>query len=358
MLLVACGDNSTSFTLNGKIDVENGKMVYRVEADQNNQPSIIDSTQIQSGMFSFKGDVLRPEINFLQIEGVAGNFPIIIENGTITSNLFKDSLAVSNATGTISNDGFMRYKDQTKSFINTLNDIGSEMQKAVILKDTLLMVDLREQYQMIQDQIQEYEIDYVKTNNDSYISVLILERYLTKDAMSIETIKEIYSGFSDRLKNSRSAKVIEEKLNSSGQPGIEIGQVAPMFEGPNPEGDIIRLGDHLGKITIVEFWASWCRPCRVENPNFVRMYKKMQPKGLKIVAVSLDKEKAKWVKAIEDDGLTWEHVSNLKFWRDPIAELYNVTGIPANFVLDEKGTIVARNLRGFQLTKKIEELLN
>ena len=112
-----------------------------------------------------------------------------------------------------------------------------------------------------------------------------------------------------------------------------------------------------GKVTIIDFWASWCRPCRIENPNLVRLYKRMHDKGLEIISVSLDKSKASWIQGIEDDGLIWNDVSNLKYWKEPVALLYGVSAIPKAFILDENGVIVAKDLRGAQLDAKIEELL-
>jgi thiol-disulfide isomerase/thioredoxin len=130
------------------------------------------------------------------------------------------------------------------------------------------------------------------------------------------------------------------------------------LKGPDPNGGTFNLADRLGKITIIDFWASWCRPCRVENPNLVRLYNKHKDNGLQIVGVSLDRTKPQWVQAIADDGLIWEHVSNLQFWNDPIAKLYQVSAIPATFILDENGVILTRDLRGPMLEQKIEELLS
>ena len=142
-----------------------------------------------------------------------------------------------------------------------------------------------------------------------------------------------------------------KKLNAPIEP-TSIGEIAPNFEGPSPSGEILNLSNLKGKVTIIEFWASWCRPCRVENPNLVRLYKEMHPKGLEIVGVSLDRNKSSWLRAIDDDGLIWRHVSNLKFWQDPIAKLYNIRAIPASFIIDQEGRIIEKNLRGLSWQPK------
>ena len=113
----------------------------------------------------------------------------------------------------------------------------------------------------------------------------------------------------------------------------------------------------MGKVTIIDFWASWCKPCRIENPNVVKIYNKYHDKGLNIIGVSLDKTQNSWTKAIADDQLAWNHVSNLKYWQEPIAQQYGVRSIPSTFILDQDGNIVAKNLRGYALENKISELL-
>ncbi|MCI9844898.1 TlpA family protein disulfide reductase [Flavobacterium pectinovorum] len=117
------------------------------------------------------------------------------------------------------------------------------------------------------------------------------------------------------------------------------------------------LKESLGKVTIVDFWASWCGPCRKENPNVVAIYKELHSKGLNIIGVSLDKEASAWKEAIAKDNLSWTQVSNLKFWDEPIAKQYGVESIPATFILDSSGKVVAQNLRGPELRAKVLELL-
>ena len=132
---------------------------------------------------------------------------------------------------------------------------------------------------------------------------------------------------------------------------------APDFTLKSQNGDNLKLSELRGKVILINFWASWCGPCRMENPHVVELYNHYHDKGLNIIGVSLDKDEAKWKEAIAKDGLTWNHISNLKFWADPIAEKYNVKAIPATFIVDANGVIIAKDLRGAELDAKIKELL-
>ena len=357
-LLNSCqSNNSNTLRIKGEIDIDSQTSIYLIVADLNNQPVTLDTIISNNGKFELETEIIEPNFYFLQIAGDNNTFPFIAESGTVNISLFKDSLGLSKAKGTTSNDDFMRYKSETKKYIESLNGIGNDLQQAMILRDSLLAQDLQEQYKEVREQIQDYELDFLKASPNSLLSILILERFISSKVIPIDEAKNLFDSLEERIKNTRSGKSVKNQLEQSVD-SVEVGQIAPRFDGNSPSGKPFVFENSLAKVTIIDFWASWCRPCRIENPNLVQLYHRNKDRGLNIVGVSLDKERNKWLKAIEDDGLVWDHVSNLMFWNDPIAKLYKVSAIPATFVLDENGVIVARNLRGAALYKKIEELLS
>lgn len=357
IVLNACqGVEKNTFKLNGTTNLPEGKQIFRIQANANNQPSTIDTATVTNGQFSFKGSVEQIDVNFLFVEGEQVNTPFIVEEGIIEVNLLQERLTEMNLGGTPSNSDLQTYREETKTFANNLNAIASEIQAANSLGDNILAQDLQQQYTDLQADLINYEKGFIKTKVDSYISALILERFLNQKTLPRNEVKDIFSTYSDRIRSSKSGINVSNVINAPINP-TAIGEIAPLFDGPSPTGDRIALESFRGKVVIIDFWASWCRPCRIENPNLVRLYKRMHDKGLEIVGVSLDRNKASWERAIADDGLTWNHVSNLQYWADPIAQLYSVRSIPAAFVLDREGRIVGKNLRGAQLDAKIEELL-
>tara|TARA_B100000768_G_scaffold144615_1_gene137203 strand:+ start:317 stop:1441 length:1125 start_codon:yes stop_codon:yes gene_type:complete len=346
-----------TFVINGTTDYVDGSSVYRIKSGPNGQPVTIDSTTIVNGSFELKGTLDQIDINFIFLEGVNGNIPVILEEGSIEMEIFKDSLASSITAGTPSNNNLAQYRVSTQGFAKDMRTLVQEINEANTLGDNILAEDLTAKYKAVEANLNAYEKDFMSSNPQSYVATLILERLVTTKAMRSSEAKLIFNGFDPKIKSSVSGKKVEAIINVPTNP-TAIGEVAPVFEGPTPTGELVSLASLKGKVTIIDFWASWCRPCRIENPNLVRLYNRMHDKGLEIVGVSLDKNQSSWARAIEDDGLSWNHVSNLKYWQDPIALLYGVRSIPAAFVLNKDGVIVAKNLRGAQLDAKIEELLN
>ncbi|HMP91660.1 MAG TPA: TlpA disulfide reductase family protein, partial [Phnomibacter sp.] len=172
----------------------------------------------------------------------------------------------------------------------------------------------------------------------------------------VTELGKFYDTLSPAVKQSFFGKKIGDIVKAS--KSTEIGNMAPDFTLNNPDGKPVSLSSLRGQYVLVDFWASWCGPCRQENPNVVKAYQAYKSKGFTILGVSLDKDRDPWLEAIKKDKLTWEQVSDLKFWQSPVVELYGIRGIPANVLLDKEGKIIAKNLRGADLEAKLAEVLN
>ena len=184
-----------------------------------------------------------------------------------------------------------------------------------------------------------------------------LEASMTQISPNSGYLKNLRSGIK-RAEEQLVLQKAEAEKNERIEALLGIGKPAPNIALNTPEGKISELKDLQGKVVLIDFWASWCKPCRQENPNVVRLYNKYKKKGFEVYGVSLDKTKNAWVNAIKADNLTWTHVSDLQFWNSAAAQLYGVNSIPATFLIDRDGTIIAKNLRGASLESKLEEIFN
>ncbi len=358
VLIISCkSTKENEFIVEASIDgVENGTKVFLKKADANKPPVSVDTVTVENGAFTIKGISEIPEIHYIFIDGIRGNIPVILEEGVVNVTVNKDTLSQTKIGGTPSNDAFYSFIKDSRAIGEKVNGVRKDMAKAQQERDTATMNALRDEYFEIREEAQNFELKYAEEHPESYVTLLLIQRYLYRNEQPVDKIKSLYDQLSDKLKLTKEAKDIQEKINDMEK--VSLGSIAPDFSGPTPEGASLALNDVKGKVTIVDFWAAWCKPCRIENPNVVKLYNKYHEKGLSIIGVSLDRKAEDWKKAIEDDGLVWNHVSNLKHWQDPIAKTYNVKSIPATFILDETGTIVARDLRGEALEAKVAELLN
>lgn len=353
--LVACEtapENTYKVTVNAA-GVEDGKLVYLQKPQTGMPPSVIDTLEIKNETLEFSGTAESPELHYLLFDGNRGILPIILEEGNITVTAHVDSLNTSKIEGTPSNDDFTSFIDGTKSIREKMASIQKQGMEAQQKGDTITMSTLTETFKEVQQEAREYEQNFVKTHPNSYISLMVLQQMA--NSPNSDKAAELFEGLSDELKNNEIGKALAKKFE--GVKKLAVGSIAPDFSAPTPEGDTISLKSSLGKVTILDFWAAWCKPCRVENPNLVKLYKEYHEKGLNVVGVSLDRKAEDWKKAIEEDQLPWHHMSNLKFWQDPIAQMYNIKSIPATYVLDAEGKIIAKNLRGEALYEKIATLL-
>ena len=360
LAIVSCNNlKDNEFVISGTANgIENGKKVF-VEIQTETGSVAKDTAIVTDGKFELRGITETVDLGFVRFESEEINLPVILEEGKITLNIVKDSLHKSTLGGTPNNEKFQKFNTESRviseKVVKFEKDNGAVMQQAQMTQDTATVNRLMKEYQKFQNEMNEYSKKFIKENKDAYLSVLLLENFLMRQYLTVDEVKTYFEGLDKSLHETKSGKKIKTALDA--MTAIVIGKPAPNFSAPSPEGKTISLKESLGKVTIIDFWASWCGPCRAENPNVVALYKEFHPKGLNIIGVSLDKDAAKWKDAIAKDGLTWPHVSNLKFWDDPIAKQYNVQSIPATFILDAKGNIVAKDLRGDELRAKVTELL-
>ncbi|WP_109435397.1 TlpA disulfide reductase family protein [Aquimarina sp. AU119] len=363
LLLVACQKDQKRYSITADTEgFEEGTMVYVNAVSQSRRPIIIDSTTIQNQKFQIK--LPAPEsndFNYLTFKDLRGNVLFLAENNPIEMTIYKDSMRSSIVKGGTENELFFSYAKTVKKYGEEKLKLSNEYQIATKLGETNKAIKIAAKREELVEAEKQFRKDLANNNSSSLVSIMALTDLLNLKIVSAKEAKEQFNSIADTLKTSRLGKnlnqLIANAMAVSMQKRIDIGSTAEDFSAPTPEGKMLSLKQSMGKITIIDFWASWCKPCRMENPNVVNVYKKYHDKGLNIISVSLDKKQEAWTKAISDDNLDWNHVSNLQFWQEPIAQAYGVRSIPATFILDEKGNVIAKNLRGPALEEKISELL-
>ena len=366
MLLISCGSDG-NFKITGTTpDINNGTYVYLQKIDINNQILNVDTTVIKDGKFSFTEDpVENSELMALSFQKIRGNVFFISENEEISIKAYKDSLYTSEVDGGAENDVFKLYYDDVVTSNNEKQRLQQEGMAAMQSGDTAKVNIIRNEFEQINEADTRRRIKLIKEHPDRFISIISLSELVGTRAIESSEAEELFESLDASLKETKKGKRLNEmiaklKSQEAAAAQAEIGNKAPAFTAPAPEGEELALADAMGsKYTIIDFWASWCKPCRQENPNVVSVYNTYHDKGLNIISVSLDRASAKdkWLAAIENDKMDWFHVSNLMEWQDPVARKYGVTAIPATYLIDAEGVIIDKNLRGEALVAKMQELL-
>jgi len=364
VVLAACGEKGKKHQdYNVTID---GTAVGIDEADvklityKGTQPVTLDSVKMKEGHFKIGAKIDKPQLAFLRVSGIPSDLPLILEPGSnIKVDLNKEHIRKSAVLSQGLNKKFFDYLDEVREFRAKQDRLAKLYQAAQQKGTPAEQTNILNKYYAIDDEKHEFEYKFIEENKDNLVGGLVYEAVAYDRAEpNFNKLAQIYESFSDEIKELPNVKNAYKNVKSKA--ATSIGSKAPDFSAPTPDGKTLSLKDAMGKVTVIDFWASWCRPCRAENPYVVEIYKKYHDKGLNIIGVSLDKpgDKDKWLKAIKDDGLNWYHVSNLKYWQDPIARnLYHVESIPQTFILDKNGVIRAKNLRRDRLEAKIKELL-
>jgi thiol-disulfide isomerase/thioredoxin len=310
-----------SFTLSGKTDeVKDGTTLYlydRLSGD------LLDTAVVQDRGFSMKAELTEGPLNALLRTRNYSHYRFIwLEDAPMTFDDSKTDFRTALVTGSES-------EDLSQSLYSDIDDYNDEEQM-------------------------RREIAFVKSHPESVVSASILSTYAT--TWGKEQTQELYDRLAPELLGTEYAKQVSRYLELSKD--LNIGDQFEELEIPDQDGNIQKLSHHMGKLTLIEFWASWCGPCRKENPNLVKTYQKYHTKGFEIYAISLDNKRENWLEAIKKDGLTWTQVSDLKGGDADAVLIYNVNAIPDNLLVDENGVIVARGLRGKKLEKQLSEFLD
>lgn len=362
IVLFSCSNvKDGEFVLEGEAKgVPNGKVVVLHKQDDSIGMIPVDTTRIKDGKFTFKGKTKQALMHSIQIEDINNEqFFTIIETGEILIKIDKDSIQNTKIGGTYNNDEMQSFTDDRNKLQAKIKEFEYKNQSKLALaqnqNDEKTIKQLQADYAVLTKNLKDFVYKYVTDHPKSYISMLLITNLFGEFEPDLALIEKYYNGLDASLKNHPEGKNILKKLKEFKK--VDVGKKAPDFSAKSPDGTTVSLKQSLGKVTIIDFWASWCKPCRIENPNVVAMYNELHSKGLNIVGVSLDKDLNKWKEAIAKDGITWTQISNLKEWKEPIAQLYGVNSIPKTFILNKYGVVVAKDLTGQALKDKVIELL-
>ena len=314
-LLASCQETSKGYVINGVVENMPDGKIY-LKSFRNKMFFDVDTAEIKDGKFTFKGEVDQPLLYGLATEDM--NYPVqlFVENTTMDV--------------TIGNDG-----------------------ETIIVQNSPVNVIFQENQSKVFEN--GFDIDsLISKYPDSPAAVFYLYRYFTYQ-LPLDQLKATRSKISPALANCPYVKDLDGIIGQL--ENVQIGKTAPEFSLPDTAGVAVSLSDFRGKYVLLDFWASWCPPCRRENPNVVKAFQDYKDKNFTIIGISLDNNKDKWLKAIADDNLTWTHVSDLKYWDSEIPALYGVRGIPANVLLDPDGVIIAKNITGEELHHTLKDVI-
>lgn len=325
---------------------------------------VTDTTVVSNGKYQFSIKLEEPTLAYI-IAGYRGGAryspgkmfaPIFLDMKPMTV-VQTDSFSNAKINGSKAND---EYKKLTES----LKPINKQREALILDYKRFAAEGNKGAQERIEKQIDSLDDvrtkslgDYVAQNPSSPIATPILQEF-AGSRLELSKVEPLFNKLSQEARNTPTGKHLKEAIETAKKTGI--GQMAIDFTQNDTLGNPVKLSSFRGKYVLLDFWASWCGPCRAENPNVVNAYSAYNKKGFEVLSVSLDREngKEKWLKAIHDDHLTWTHVSDLKFWNNAVAKAYGIQAIPQNLLLDPQGKIIGKNLRGEELQKKLAEIFN
>ena len=351
-----------AYTVTGTIKGADSGMALLYHPVAGSTTSKADTVKIVSGRFTFTGTTTEPIFCTLVIKGATnGPAQFFAEPGTVTLTGSLDSLPQAHVAGGATEDEYLKYKADSKIFddkmgyLDSLYEVAGAQSSTDSVGAKKIQDSLVTQMKSLDKSESAFNTQYIKAHPASFVSAIQMKNMYSYNP-DVQAFDSAYQSLADTIKHSQVGQQLNDMLTIAKK--TDVGQVAPDFTLNDPDGNPVKLSDYTkGKVVLVDFWASWCGPCRGENPNVVKAFHKFGPKGFTVLGVSLDDKKEPWVKAIKDDGLAWGQVSDLKGWQSSAAALYGIRGIPMNFLLDKDGKIIGKGLRGDDLVNKLSSVL-
>lgn len=355
---------------------EAGSYIFLEELQPEQLKRVDSVTVTPEGNFTFKRDIKKPSFYLLKISG--NNFlTMLLEPGDkISMNTYYDSLSYPvSLSGSKGTELMVEYNIKLRKSIKKFSTLNTTYMENIDNPELASVVEsLDSMAQGYLNEINAYTKSYINNNLNSLVSLVALYQQIAPNVYVIDPLKDLSyfikvdSSLTINFPDNTLAMALHDQImemkanlpaNSMGTREAGEGREAPEITLPSPEGDMIKLSSTRGSVVLLDFWASWCVPCRKENPNLVEAFNKYHSKGFQIFQVSLDKTREAWLKGIKDDHLNnWIHVSDVKYWNSVVVPIYSIESIPTNFLLDKEGRIIASNLRGEQLEKKLSEIFN
>jgi len=355
-----------NFTLSGKVGTDGAPakafLLYR-----DGKRTVTDSVTLTGGSFKFTGTVQEPVparliidhkgVGFAKTTASADMMMLYLAKEDIKISS-PDSLKRAAFPGSAINAEYEKYKAHMAAVNLELESVYNSFRNATEAqkKDSAFRSDNQAKADSADRRFRMLQYSFIKSNPESYVSLSTL-RDATRPVLEVAVIEPLFNSLSPKLRSSEAGRELMAMINE--RKALALGKYAPQFTQNDQFEKPVKLSDFKGKYVLIDFWASWCAPCRAENPNVVRAYKEFKDKGFTVLGVSLDRpgKKDDWIKAIQADGLEWTQVSDLKFWDNEVAKLYGIHSVPQNFLLDPSGKVIAENLRGEELQTKLREIL-